>query len=200
MRWIVKRWEHLGGCDPDHFVLPHMARKTEEQRENRNHHRSRPIFHEPMLTIRNAARKILNEAGLQHLDMYDCRSHFATKIMEDPDVSESEAGEWIGHSKVAKEMNRRYFAPKMKKMVKAVAKVAVDPEPVPQQQPGSQPPQSEPSPALSPALAVALAENPLQSLIQAEIERQVAQALQAMVTQPQPGAKPLLVFPGGGGQ
>jgi len=49
--------------------------------------------------------------------------------MENPDISESEAGEYIGHSKVAREMNRRYFAPKMKKMVRAVDKVAVDPAP-----------------------------------------------------------------------
>lgn len=134
MLWIVKRWQSLGGSAPDQFILPHCARYTAEQRLNLPKKRL-PIFSEPMLTMSNAARKILDEAGLKHLHIYDMRSHFATKIMEDPEISESEAGEWIGHSKVAKEINRRYFAPKMKKMIKAVAKVAPDPEPVPQQQP-----------------------------------------------------------------
>lgn len=127
MRWIVKRWEEMGGTAPYEYVLPHLARRLPGDRDKKK--KSEPIFSEPMLTIWNAARKIMDEAGLEHMDPYDCRSHFATKIMENPDISESEAGEWIGHSKVAREMNRRYFAPKMKKMVKAVEKVAVDPEP-----------------------------------------------------------------------
>jgi len=128
MRWIVRRWEDLGGSEPEQYVLPHLARRAPGDKNKKK--KSDPIFSEPMLTIWNAARKIMNEAGLAHMDPYDCRSHFATKIMENPEVSEMEAGEWIGHSKVAREMNRRYFAPKMKKMVKAVDKVAVDPEPV----------------------------------------------------------------------
>jgi len=127
MRWILKRWESMGGVDTDSYILPHLARRQPGDRDKKK--KSEPIFDEPMLTIWNAARKILDEAGLETMDPYDMRSHFATKIMENPDISESEAGEWIGHSKVAREMNRRYFAPKMKKMVKAVDKVAVDPEP-----------------------------------------------------------------------
>jgi integrase len=128
MKWILRRWEDMGGTEPEQYVLPHLARRAPDDKNKKK--KSEPIFTEPMLTIWNAARKILNEAGLSHLDPYDCRSHFATKIMENPDVSEMEAGEWIGHSRVAREMNRRYFAPKMKKMVKAVEKVAVDPEPM----------------------------------------------------------------------
>lgn len=127
MRWILKRWESMGGNDTDSYILPHLARREPGDRDKKK--KSEPIFDEPMLTIWNAARKILDEAGLNTMDPYDMRSHFATKIMENPEISESEAGEWIGHSKVAREMNRRYFAPKMKKMVKAVEKVAVDPEP-----------------------------------------------------------------------
>jgi len=127
MRWIVKRSEDLGGGDPDFYVLPHLARREPGDRDKKK--KSTPIFTEPMSTIWNAARKILDEAGLESMDPYDMRSHFATKIMEDPDISETQAGEWIGHSKVAHEMNRRYFAPKMRKMVKAVERLAVDPEP-----------------------------------------------------------------------
>ena len=45
MRWIVKRWEDLGGSDPEHFILPHhrsslisphVARKSAERSQSRN--------------------------------------------------------------------------------------------------------------------------------------------------------------------
>lgn len=130
LKWILRRWESLGGTSADEYILPHSARHTSGERRPSSHKRSHPpIFTEPMKSIYQACRKILDEAGLTELDPYDMRSHFATKIMEDPDVSEAEAGRWIGHSFVAREMNRRYFAPKMVKMTKAVEKIAVDPEP-----------------------------------------------------------------------
>jgi integrase len=127
MRWILHRWEDLGGASPNDYILPHAARRAPGEKDHRR--KTAPIFEEPMRMIWNGARKILDEAGLKQFQIYDMRSHFATKIMENPEVSESEAGEYIGHSKVAREMNRRYFAPKMKKMVKAVEKVALDPAP-----------------------------------------------------------------------
>jgi integrase len=34
MRWIVRRWEQLGGSEPEQYILPHHARrKAEEQAE-----------------------------------------------------------------------------------------------------------------------------------------------------------------------
>ncbi len=31
MRWILKRWESLGGTEPDQYILPHHARRTPDQ-------------------------------------------------------------------------------------------------------------------------------------------------------------------------
>ena len=29
MTWILDRWKKLGGCDPEHFILPHRGRSEE---------------------------------------------------------------------------------------------------------------------------------------------------------------------------
>lgn len=99
MRWIVKRWEKLGGTEPEQYVLPHHARRTPEERKQKGHKRqSPPIFTEPMGHIYRAARGILKDAGLGHLDPYDMRSHCITKILSDPDASDQMVREIIGHS------------------------------------------------------------------------------------------------------
>lgn len=125
MRWILRRWEDLGGVGKDQYILPHAARRAPEDRDHKR--KSQPIFDEPMKTMWNAARKILNEAGLAEFDPYDMRSHFGTKIMQDPDLSDKDIGDLFGHSDSA--TRRRYFAPGMKKKVAAVDKLALDPAP-----------------------------------------------------------------------
>lgn len=125
MRWILRRWEELGGTAKDQFILPHAAHRKPEERDHKR--KSQPIFDEPMLTIWNAARKILDEAGLESYDPYDMRSHFGTKIMQNPDLSDQDVGDLFGHSDTA--TRRRYFAPGMKKKVAAVDKLALDPAP-----------------------------------------------------------------------
>ncbi len=70
VRWLLKRWEKLGGSRPEQYILPHNARLTPEQRANPAHRikTSQPIFSEPASGIYSAARLILKEAGLGHLD------------------------------------------------------------------------------------------------------------------------------------
>ena len=131
MRWILKRWESLGGTEPEQYILPHHARRTPDQQAGRGHQRhSPPIFTEPMGHIYRAARGILKEAGLSHLDPYDMRSHFITKISEDPDVSDETYEQLTGHKGTA--MRKRYAKPRMIKKAAAVGKLCIE-------QPGAAP-------------------------------------------------------------
>lgn len=112
MRWIVKRWEKLGGSGEDEYILPHRARRTEEERSRAGHKpTSPPIFTEPMGHIYRAARGILKDAGLDHLDPYDMRSHTITRLLSDPSVSDQMYTEIVGH--VGDDMKRRYSKQRM---------------------------------------------------------------------------------------
>ena len=111
MRWIIKRWEQLGGNDPSQFILPHHARRTPQQKADPSHTSAGPIFTEPMGQIYRAARAILKDAGLAHLDPYDMRSHAITKLLSDPTVSDQIYTEIVGH--VGNAMKRRYSKQRM---------------------------------------------------------------------------------------
>jgi hypothetical protein len=111
MRWIVKRWEKIGGSDPGQYILPHHARRTPQQKEDPSHTGAGPLFTEPMGQIYRAARAILKDAGLAHLDAYDMRSHTITKLLSDPNVSDQMYTEIVGH--VGAAMKRRYSKQRM---------------------------------------------------------------------------------------
>jgi integrase len=111
MRWIVKRWEKLGGREVDHYILPHHARRKPEERLQSGHAGAGPIFIEPMGHIYRAARGILHDAGLGHLDPYDMRSHAITKLLSNPEVSDQMYTEIVGH--VGNAMKRRYSKQRM---------------------------------------------------------------------------------------
>lgn len=105
MRWIVRRWESLGGTKPEQFILPHRAKK-----------RGGPVlFDEPMGHIYRAARGILKDADLAHLDPYDMRSQFITDVLEDPECSEQMYTELVGHSPKGKQMRMRYSRQRLEK-------------------------------------------------------------------------------------
>jgi integrase len=78
MTWILERWKKLGGCDPEHFILPHRPR-----RERASHRRKTfPwILNEPMRTIYSTFRRIREAADLPHFGVYDCRVHATTKLL-----------------------------------------------------------------------------------------------------------------------
>jgi hypothetical protein len=110
MRWLVNRWEQLGGTQPDQYILPHHGRRTEQEKSRRTK-RSAPVFSEPMGHIYRAARGILKDAGLSHLDPYDMRSHAITKLLSNPAVSDQMYTEIVGH--VGQAMKRRYSKQRM---------------------------------------------------------------------------------------
>ena len=126
MRWVLKRWENLGGTSGDQYLLPHQGRRTPEQQRRKV--TSSPIFTEPMASIHNATRQILNEAGLNEHVAYDMRSHFGTKLLNNPEVSDQMFEELFGHA--SKEMRKRYSRQRIEKKAVAVQKLALDPEPV----------------------------------------------------------------------
>jgi integrase len=113
MRFIVKRWEELGGSEPEHYILPHHARRTAQEKAQPGHAGAGPIFTEPMAHIYRAARGILKDAGLAHLDPYDMRSHAITKLLSNPEVSDQMYTEIVGH--VGNAMKRRYSRQRMEK-------------------------------------------------------------------------------------
>lgn len=119
MRWIVRRWEDLGGNSDDQYILPHHARRTSQEKSQPGHASAGPIFTEPMGHIYRAARGILHDAGLDHLDPYDMRSHAITKLLSDPNVSDQMYTEIVGH--VGNAMKRRYSKQRME-----LKKVAMD--------------------------------------------------------------------------
>ncbi|HVW77976.1 MAG TPA: tyrosine-type recombinase/integrase [Alloacidobacterium sp.] len=125
MRWIVKRWDKLGGTEPEQYILPHHARRPEGQQKAKGHKRTEPpIFTEPMGHIYRAARGILKEAGLSHLDPYDMRSHFITKLAADPDVSDQLYKEIVGHCDLR--MRGRYSKQRLGKKAEALSRLCLE--------------------------------------------------------------------------
>jgi integrase len=128
MRWIVHRWESLGGTEPNQYILPHAATRSDEERQSRGHKRkSPPDFYTPMNHIYRGARAILKEAGLGDMVPYDMRSSAGTKLMGDPDLSEQGFQEIFGHSDTA--TRKRYLLSKLQKKAVAMERIAVDPAP-----------------------------------------------------------------------
>lgn len=128
MRWIIKRWEELGGTEPDQYILPHHAKRSEDEKKSPSHKRkSPPNFYEPMGHIYRAARGILKDAGLAHLDPYDMRSHFGTKLLSDPNVSDQLFQEIFGHSNTR--TRDRYSRQRIEKKAVAIGRLTIDPAP-----------------------------------------------------------------------
>lgn len=117
MRWIIRRWEQLGGTEPSQYILPHNATRKPEDRRGGHKRTQPPDFTRPMGHIYRAARAILKDAELEHLDPYDMRSHAITKLLSDPNVSDQVYEEISGHS--GRQMRMRYSKQRLEK--KAVA-------------------------------------------------------------------------------
>jgi len=106
MRWLLRRWEKLGGTEPDQYILPHHARRSPDQRAGKGHQRRQGNFYEPMGHVYRGARVILKAAGLEGYNPYDMRSHAITKLLSDPRNSGQVCQELAGH--VSQAMQRRY--------------------------------------------------------------------------------------------
>src|SRR6185437_14263617 len=48
MRWIVKRWERLGGKGAEEFILPHYSSRSADEASNTHNLRRKPDFTRPM--------------------------------------------------------------------------------------------------------------------------------------------------------
>ena len=67
--WIPERWKKCGGCDDEHYILPHRPRG---QRAPRG--KTIPwILDQPTTSIYSSFRSIRNAAGLPQFRIYDCR-------------------------------------------------------------------------------------------------------------------------------
>ncbi len=102
MIWILERWKTLGGCDPEHYILPHRPRAKRV-------HWRKPIpwiLDEPMHGIRTAFYSIRRAANLPHFRVYDCRVQAITKLLSDPMVSPQVSREIAGH--ISQAMQNRY--------------------------------------------------------------------------------------------
>jgi integrase len=104
-RWLVERWTKAHKrdqpLDPDQYILYHRAQRRHAVVD----------FYKPQGHVYKAARKILAEAGLAHLDPYDMRSHAITKLLSNPKVSAQVAQEIAGH--ISKAMQDRYSAQRL---------------------------------------------------------------------------------------
>jgi integrase len=127
MRWILLRWKNLGGREPTQYILPHHGKRTAHEKADPSHRTSCADFAHPITGIYRAGNEILKEAGLEHLKLYDMRSHFATKLLSDPNVSDQMFKELFGHT--TQDMRNRYSAQRIEKKSAAVERLALDPAP-----------------------------------------------------------------------
>lgn len=107
-RFLIDRWKKAGGSDPAQYILFHRAQRQHAEID----------FYQPQGHIYKAARGILKDAGLAHLDPYDMRSHAITKLLSDPKVSDQVSQEIAGH--VSKAMQDRYSNQRLERKQQAV--------------------------------------------------------------------------------
>ena len=112
MKWLIERWEraHKPGQTlvPEEYILYHRAQRRHAEID----------FTKPQGHIYKAARQILNEAGVGHLDPSDMRGHGITKLLSDPKVSSQVAQEIAGH--VSKAMQDRYSKQRLENKASAL--------------------------------------------------------------------------------
>jgi integrase len=130
IRWLLHRWEELGGTENGQYLLPHHAVRTEEERKGRGHKRTHPPdFTAPMGSIYRAARAIFKEAGLSEFVPYDMRSCAITKVLADPDCSDQMAEELIGHSDTITTL--RYSRQRLEKKAVVMDKMCIEKQSAP---------------------------------------------------------------------
>jgi integrase len=128
LRWIVHRWENLGGNGLEQYILPHYGSHAKDHPSNSHNLKTAPDFFRPMEGIERAARAILDEAGLGEFVAYDMRSTFITKLLSDPTVSDQMIKEIVGHAPKSREVDR-YSWQRLEKKAVAVDKLALEREP-----------------------------------------------------------------------
>lgn len=122
LRWIVHRWEQIGGTEAEQYILPHYGSHGETMTRTHNL-KCAPDFTRPMHSIQRAARAIFREAGLPVV-VYDMRSTFGTKLLNDPNVSDQMFKEIFGHAPKSREQDR-YSNQRLEKKAIAIEKLAL---------------------------------------------------------------------------
>lgn len=120
MRWLVQRWERIGGTAPDQFILAKRAPKLGDP----------PDFYSPMSSIKTAFYQIREAAGLpaqpwKGMRIYDCRVTAITESLSSGTVSLHTAQKLYGH--VSEQMQRRYYKPQLELLREAVTRLEKKP-------------------------------------------------------------------------
>jgi integrase len=127
MKWILRRWEDLGGSRPEEYILPHRGKRSGQERQSKAHRRAPADFTRPMDSIYRAAKLILRDAGMPTFVPYDTRSTAITKVLSDPNVSDQMAEEIIGHANTF--TKRRYSRQRLEKKAVAMERLCLDEKP-----------------------------------------------------------------------
>jgi integrase len=105
IEYLLTRWQHLGGKNPNDFILPHRADIGDRTPD---FERPMTCMHRAWMAIRAAAIPVLGEK-IRRFRIYDCRVTAITKTLASNNVSLLTAERMFGH--VSIEMQRRYFKP-----------------------------------------------------------------------------------------
>jgi integrase len=104
MRWLVARWERLGGNSPNQYILPMRIWRTAGY-----------DLSKPMESIKRAWEEIRKESAKQigpkmlKFRIYDARVTAITRTLSDGQTPLHAAQRVFGH--VSQEMQKRYFKP-----------------------------------------------------------------------------------------
>jgi integrase len=165
MSWILDRWERLGGCRDDHYILPHRPRIPQGPW----------LLDEPMLAITTAFNRIREEAGLPKFRVYDCRVQAITKLLSNPKVSPQVSKEIAGH--ISQAMQDHYSIQQFDTKMAALQALESP----------SVPPPNEPAPARQPPAPPDLMHYSIQAEIERQVDRKVALVLdQYFASRPSP--------------
>jgi integrase len=115
VRQIVRRAKRIGASQPDHFLMPHRARKGGEGWD----------FTQPIGSWKKAWWALRKAAGMPTLRQYDLRHHALTKLYEEPGISEQVSVEIAGHEDA--KMHKHYSHVRLAIKHKALALIEVKP-------------------------------------------------------------------------
>lgn len=115
VRQAIERAHGLGSLEPEHYLFPYRR-----NREGMGNMVFDPARHQT--SFKAAWLKMIAQAKLPGLRMYDLRHHAITALLENPDISEETVEDIAGH--VSRRMKKRYSHIRMEYRRAAVAAIA----------------------------------------------------------------------------
>src|SRR5262249_11094368 len=114
MRLILNRWQKLGGCRDEEYILPHRDMNGSERKAD---------FTRPIGSIKKAFQLFTAKAEIKgRFRIYDCRVTAITRYLGSSGASLHIAKLLFGHFGI--EMQRRYFKPDLDLLRDAVEVIA----------------------------------------------------------------------------